>query len=60
MLKTVVITGTITSKVLKQQSLNVSVVEAKPFYNTNVTGLDILKQISGIKSKTRWWLWGKD
>ena len=51
MLKTVTITGNINSKVLKQQPINISIVEAKPFYNTNVTGLDLLKQVSGIKVK---------
>lgn len=39
------------SKVIKQQPVNVSIIEAKPFYNTNVTGLDLMRQVSGIKIK---------
>lgn len=39
------------SKVIKQQPVNVSIIEAKPFYNTNATGLDLLRQVSGIKIK---------
>jgi outer membrane cobalamin receptor len=39
------------SKAIKQQPVNVSIIEAKPFYNTNMTGLDLLKQVSGIKIK---------
>ncbi|MDR7211430.1 TonB-dependent receptor domain-containing protein [Flavobacterium piscis] len=39
------------SKAIKQQPVNISVIEAKPFYNTNATGLDLLRQVSGIKIK---------
>lgn len=39
------------STIIKQKPVNVSIIEAKPFYNTNATGLDLLKQISGIKIK---------
>ena len=39
------------STIIKQQPINVSIIEAKPFYNTNATGLDLLRQISGIKIK---------
>lgn len=38
-------------KVIKQQPVNVSIIDAKPFYNTNITGLDMLRQVSGIKIK---------
>lgn len=34
---------------ITQKPINVSIIEAKPFYNTNVSGLDLLKQVSGIK-----------
>lgn len=39
------------SKSVKQQPVNVAIVEAKPFYNTNATGVDLLRQVSGIKIK---------
>ncbi len=51
LLTTIAVVSTVSSKVLRQQPGNVSVIEAKPFYNTNVTGLDLLRQPSGIKVK---------
>ncbi len=39
------------SEQLKRQPLNVSVIQAMPFYKTNATGLDLLRQVSGIKIK---------
>jgi outer membrane receptor protein involved in Fe transport len=36
---------------LRQMPVNVSVIQAMPFYKTNATGLDLLRQVSGIKIK---------
>lgn len=47
----VIVSGVIPSKILRQQPGAISVIEARPFYNTNVTGLDLLRQTSGIKVK---------
>lgn len=47
----VIINSVVTSKILRQQPGTISVIEARPFYNTNVTGLDLLRQTSGIKVK---------
>ncbi|PZR28384.1 MAG: cobalamin receptor protein [Citrobacter freundii] len=45
----VTVSAAVSSKQLKQQPVNVSVVDSRPFYNTNFTGLDLLRQTSGIK-----------
>lgn len=45
----VTVTAAINSKALKQQPVNVAVVDSRPFYNTNFTNLDLLRQTSGIK-----------
>ena len=51
-LQEVVVTGTNEeSKRLKLLPVNVSIIEAMPFYKTNATGLDLLRQVSGIKIK---------
>ncbi|MEP6712065.1 MAG: TonB-dependent receptor [Ferruginibacter sp.] len=47
----VLVNGVVNSKTLRQQPVNVSIVDARPFYNTNVNALDLLKQVSGIKVK---------
>lgn len=36
---------------LRQLPVNISIVEATPFYKTNATALDLLRQVSGIKIK---------
>jgi len=50
-MQSVIVTGMVTSKTLRQQPGNIAIIEARPFYNTNVTGLDLLRQTSGIKVK---------
>lgn len=50
-LQGVIISGVVPSKILRQQPGAISVIDARPFYNTNVTGLDLLRQTSGIKVK---------
>ncbi len=45
----VTVTTAVSSKALKQQPVNVAIVDSRPFYNTNFTGLDLLRQTSGIK-----------
>lgn len=47
----VLVNGIVTSKILRQQPVNVSIVDARPFYNSNITGVDLLRQTSGIKVK---------
>ncbi len=51
LLNTVTVSNSVSSKILRQQPGNVSVIEARPFYNTNVTANDLLRQTSGIKVK---------
>lgn len=43
------VTGVISSKILRQQPVSISIVDSRPFYNTNFTGLDLLRQTSGVK-----------
>ncbi len=50
-LKDVLVIGVVNSKTLRQQPVNVSIVDTRPFYNSNVTGADLLRQTSGIKVK---------
>jgi outer membrane cobalamin receptor len=50
-LKSIKIAVNSKGKILNQQPIAVSVIEAKPFYNTNFTGLDLLRKVSGIKIK---------
>ena len=47
----VIVTSMVSSKTLRQLPGNIAIIEARPFYNTNVTGLDLLRQTSGIKVK---------
>ncbi len=52
LLQEVTVTGTTDgNEQLKQQPVNVSIIQALPFYKTNATGLDLLRQVSGIKIK---------
>lgn len=50
-MENVTVAGIISSKAIRQQTGNISIVEARPFYNTNATGNDLLRQTSGIKVK---------
>lgn len=50
-LQKVSVTGMISSRQLQQQPVNVSSIDTRPFYNTNVTGLRLLQQMPGIKVK---------
>jgi outer membrane receptor protein involved in Fe transport len=46
----VVVTGVSDEQsMIRQKPVHVSVVQALPFYKTNLTGLDLLRQVSGIK-----------
>jgi outer membrane cobalamin receptor len=40
-----------TLKILKESPGNLTVVDVKPFYNSNITAVQLLKQTSGIKVK---------
>ena len=52
MLSEVVVTSASEEQVrLRQMPVNVSIIQAMPFYKTNATGLDLLRQVSGIKIK---------
>lgn len=49
-LKEVTVTNNVL-KILKESPGNVTVVDAKPFYNSNITAVQLLKQTAGIKIK---------
>lgn len=51
MLSVVTIQGKVSAKALQQQPFNVAVIDAAPYYNSNITGVDLLRQASGIKIK---------
>jgi outer membrane receptor protein involved in Fe transport len=50
-LNTVFVTSQVSARALKQQPVNIAVIDAKPYYTTNITGIDLLRQASGIKIK---------
>lgn len=49
MLTAVAVQGKINAKMLKQQPFAISIVEAAPYYSSNLTGIELLRQASGIK-----------
>jgi len=51
LLKAVAVQGRVSAKVLKQQPFNIAIVEAAPYYSSNLTGVDLMRQASGIKIK---------
>jgi outer membrane cobalamin receptor len=51
LLEEVTIVGAMDSKTLQQRPINISSIDTKQFYNTNIGGLDLLRQVSGIKIK---------
>ncbi|MBN8786533.1 MAG: TonB-dependent receptor [Terrimonas sp.] len=50
-LSAVTVYGRVSIKALKQQPFNISVIDATPYYSSNITGVDLLRQASGIKIK---------
>jgi outer membrane receptor protein involved in Fe transport len=51
MLSPVTVQGRVSVKALKQQPFNIAVIDAAPYYSSNITGVDLLRQASGIKIK---------
>lgn len=51
LLGAVSVQGKASAKALKQQPFNISVIDAAPYYASNITGVDLLRQASGIKIK---------
>ncbi len=50
-IQSVTVSGVVSSQALRQQPVNVAVIDSRPFYNTNLTGTELLRQTSGIKVK---------
>lgn len=50
-LNAVTVKGNISVKALRQQPFNIALVNAAPYYNSNISGIDLLRQASGIKIK---------
>ena len=43
LLSAVTIHGKVSAKVLKQQPFNIAVIDATDYYNSNITGVDLLE-----------------
>lgn len=50
-LSAITVQGRVSAKALKQQPFNIAVIDAAPYYSSNITGTDMLRQASGIKIK---------
>ncbi|MFT3947452.1 MAG: TonB-dependent receptor [Agriterribacter sp.] len=50
-LSTITVQGRVSIKALKQQPFNIAVIDAAPYYSSNITSVDLLRQASGIKIK---------
>lgn len=50
-LSAVTVQGRVSVRALKQQPFNIAVIDAAPYYSSNITGVDLLRQASGIKIK---------
>jgi outer membrane cobalamin receptor len=51
LLEEVTVVGASDSKTLQQRPINISSIDTKQFHNTNIGGIDLLRQVSGIKVK---------